>query len=258
MKKLPLMAAVLAVALWQAPAAVAVLHPGTHHLLWVSLYGVEVSDGMASAAASYRCNAGYADAQDRSYVFVAENTFPFDAICDGNTHLIKRKAPLPPDYSGAIAHIEIYIPQSRTNPYPGDLIAMDRETWRADGSDQIADIDVGYARLDDRGRLEVSLQYECAAGLHVPVEDDADWAYVEAYQIHGREMVWSAWKPIGHRVVCDGTRHRLVRTLRSRQDDSLVRLRETIPVQVGGILYVVGSQPQTIAGEAFGRVSVPL
>jgi hypothetical protein len=95
MKKLPLMAAVLAVALWQAPAAVAVLHPGTHHLLWVSLYGVEVSDGMASAAASYRCNAGYADAQYRSYVFVAENTFPFDAICDGNTHLIKRKAPLP-------------------------------------------------------------------------------------------------------------------------------------------------------------------
>jgi hypothetical protein len=251
------MAAVLTVALWQTSTATAVLNPGTKRLLWASLGGVQVVDGRASVLASYRCDEGYRYARWEAWLELAGARFRFRPDCDGYTHVFSSQAPVPDD-SSVFAEIQVRLFDSSYNPYPGSLVAQDAATYFA-ASGLIADADIGYARVDDRGRLEVSYRYECAAGLHVPVEDDDDWAFVEASQARGQRQVWSAWEPIGERVVCDGTRHRIVLPLQGyRESDSApAHPRATLPIQVNAQLKVVDSaDPHEVWGWANRQITV--
>jgi hypothetical protein len=259
MKKLPLMAVmavVLAAALWHAPGARAE-SPGTKKVLWAFLGGVQVIDGRATTWANYRCDEGYRYARWEAWLQLANSSFRFRPACDGYTHVFSAQAPAPDDSS---VHAELYVHIFDDIDNPGDdLVAQDKATYFSDGSGAIADADIGYARVDDQGRLEVSLKYQCAAGLAVPKESASDRDYVEAYQVRGdlrMRTVWSARESVDEQIVCDGTRHLIVLHMQGYRSDGAPAHPRMRPIQVNAFLVVTDPADPTVGGEAIRRITV--
>jgi hypothetical protein len=102
----------------------------------------------------------------------------------------------------------------------------------------VADLRVQRTRLNDRGRLVVGMSYECPPGYYVDVEEDSDLADVVVEQYDGEDLVWTEWEPLGDDIVCDGTRHSVVRRLAPRSPDG--PLDPALPVVVNTKIIVSG------------------
>ena len=136
-----------------------------------------------------------------------------------------------------VIHLAVSVDDSASNPYPGGLWAHKSASYsvEADGSlsRRLADVRIQRTRVNDRGRLVVGLSYECSPGYDADVDDRSDWADITVSQDRGPNRVWEHYDwTLADDVVCDGTRHAIVRRFAPRSPEG--PMRSTRPVNVVG------------------------
>jgi hypothetical protein len=219
-KKLLLLSALFLLALSATAHAAVPIQASRTALIDAEIRSVRLRDsGNVRVEVKYRCDERYGDAPPRISVRVSHfDSWTGDgAICDGTAHTVVRLLkPLEGQQlgEGFLVSVEVTVADSPSNPYPGGLWAGDRDEYSVepDGSlRRLTDLRIQRTRVNDRGRLVVGMSYECPTGMGVGVEDP-DWADVVMYQ--GQDE-WVIYDTLAHDVVCDGTRHTLVRRFRA-------------------------------------------
>lgn len=212
-----------------------------------------MDSGDVRVEVKYRCDERYGDAPPRVFLHLEPDWY-YDAwagdgaICDGTVQtLVGELKPLDGKQipQRFVVYLDVEVAGSPSNPYPSGLWAGGSDTYSVepDGSlSRLADLRVQRTRLNDRGRLVVGMSYECPPGYYVDVEDDADWADVVVEQYDGEDLVWTEWEPLGDDIVCDGTRHSVVRRFRthSAKWHAPEAMDLTLPVVVNTQIIVRG------------------
>jgi hypothetical protein len=206
-----------------------------------------MNSGSVRVEFRYRCDERYGPPEELSlHIEPYSHSAWIDdgADCDGTVQtVVGNLQPLESKQIGQrfVVYLNVSVADSPSNPYPGLLWAGGSNTYsvESDGSlSRLADLKVQRTRLNDRGRLVVGMSYECPPGYYVDVEDDSDWADVVVYQETGE---WERWMPLGDDIVCDGTRHTVVRRFRTTATRWLKdSMDPTLPVVVNTKIIVRG------------------
>jgi hypothetical protein len=214
-----------------------------------------MDSGDVRVEVTYRCDERYGYGPPRIALHLEPDGW-YDAwagdgaLCDGTAHtLVRRLKALDGQQIGErmVVYVDVSVADSPSDPYPAGLWAGGSDTYSVepDGSlGRLADLRVQRTQVNDRGRLVVGMSYECPMGYYVDVEDDSDWADVIVYQYDGQDDVWQAWEPLGDDIVCDGTRHSVVRRFRTAAMDP------TLPVVVNTKIIVRGPTSGASAWDA--------
>lgn len=170
--------------------------------------------------------------------------FRTEVICDGTRHiLVKRLRPPVGDAFDPqlflIAHLYIGV-DSELDPYPGPLLTEEVDTFRFEGigsATLVADMHIRQVRLNDRGRLVVTVSYRCPTGWFVDVVDDADWADISGRQDKPVANDSTFWEPLGDDIVCDDTSRTLVKRVSDQQPEGFDR---TLPIDIRAKMILNG------------------
>ena len=203
-----------------------------------------MDSGDVRVEVTYRCDERYGDAPPHISLHIEPDGYAAawagdGAICDGTAHtLVRRLKALDGQQIGEriIVYVDVNVVDSPSDPYPAGLWAGGSDIYSVepDGSlSRLIDLRIQRTQVNDRGRLVVGMSYECPPGYGVGA-DDPDWAEVHVYQLRSQDSIaWERIDTLADDVVCDGTRHTLVKRIRTTptlwRDDSM---DPTLPVVV--------------------------
>ena len=194
-----------------------------------------MDSGDVRVEVTYRCDKRYGYGPPRITLHLEPHWYDAwvgdGAICDGTVQtLVRRLKPRDGQQMGQgfVLYLDVSVDDSPSNPYPGGIWGGGSDSYAVNADEslsRLADLRIQRTRLNDRGRLVVGMSYECPPGYYVDVESDSDLADIVVYQYDGQDIVWERWMPLGDDIVCDGTRHSVVKRFRTTatfwRDDSM-------------------------------------
>jgi hypothetical protein len=200
-----------------------------------------MENGSVRVEATYHCDERYGYAPPRITLHLEPHWYDEwvgdGVICDGTVKtFVRRLKPLEGQQIGErfVLYINVSVAESPSDPYPGGLHAGGGDLYSVepDGSlSRLIDVRIQRMQVNDRGRLVVGMSYECPTGYPVGV-DDPDWADVVMYQFTSQDE-WVIYDTLAHDVVCDGTRHTLVRRFRTTGMDPTQPVLVSVEIGIG-------------------------
>jgi hypothetical protein len=184
-----------------------------------------------------------------------QKSFRTAVVCDGTMQTLLRRF-RPPEGEAFVPELLLTVElnltvRSDSDLYPGRLSTGEIDTFSLSaqgGTTLAADIHIEQVRLNDRGKLVVSVSYQCPTGWFVDVEDDSDWADISGGQNKPGTHDVTIWEPLGDDIECDGSSHTIVKRVTDQQHEGF---SSAIPIQLEAkmILDEVGSQRWTHSSE---------